>query len=84
LVAGLFILKHMHNLSDEALCDRCGPIRSRMTPSRPGYRNTMTQPSIMARSWVPRSGSLRTRYWEYGLLPRQPNSESSVAKPRRA
>src|ERR1700720_1548585 len=22
LVAGLFILKHMHNLSDEALCDR--------------------------------------------------------------
>jgi hypothetical protein len=22
-VAGLFILKHMHNLSDEALCDRC-------------------------------------------------------------
>ena len=23
LVAGLFILKHMHNLSDEMLCDRC-------------------------------------------------------------
>jgi transposase, IS5 family len=23
LVAGLFILKHMHNLSDEALCGRC-------------------------------------------------------------
>lgn len=22
VVAGLFILKHMHNLSDEALCDR--------------------------------------------------------------
>ena len=22
LIAGLFILKHMHNLSDEALCDR--------------------------------------------------------------
>jgi IS5 family transposase len=22
LVAGLFILKHMHNLSDETLCDR--------------------------------------------------------------
>jgi hypothetical protein len=22
LVAGLFILKHMHNLSDEALCER--------------------------------------------------------------
>src|SRR5215813_1610221 len=24
LVAGLFILKHMHNLSDEALCERMG------------------------------------------------------------
>ena len=24
LVAGLFILKHMHNLSDEALCERWG------------------------------------------------------------
>ena len=24
LVAGLFILKHTHNLSDEALCDRMG------------------------------------------------------------
>ena len=23
LVAGLFIIKNMHNLSDEALCDRC-------------------------------------------------------------
>ena len=27
LVAGLFILKHMHNLSDEALCDRWVEIR---------------------------------------------------------
>ena len=41
LVAGLFILKHMHNLSDEALCERwvenpyfqyfCGEVMSLMT-----------------------------------------------------
>jgi hypothetical protein len=30
-----------------------------LTPSRPRYRNAMTQPSIKVRSWVPRSGSLR-------------------------
>ena len=30
LVAGLFILKHMHILSDEALCDRSGGSRTRI------------------------------------------------------
>jgi hypothetical protein len=32
LVAGLFVLKHMHNLSDEVLCARTALMRS---PSRP-------------------------------------------------
>ena len=40
LVAGLFILKHMHNLSDEALCEsrlvRCPPLaHNSATPTYP-------------------------------------------------
>jgi IS5 family transposase len=51
LVAGLFILKHMHNLSDEALCDRwvenpyfqyfCGEVVFRHEP--PFDRSSLTR-----------------------------------------
>lgn len=51
LVAGLFILKHMHNLSDEALCDRWGRepvfsvfLRRGVVPARHAIRSLVADP----------------------------------------
>src|SRR5215467_14290338 len=77
LVAGLFILKHMHNLSDEALCDRwvenpyfqyfCGEVRSRSPryckkASRWRIELGRSRPKISSGSlWTPPSRRRRSR-----------------------
>ncbi len=47
LVAGLFIIKHMHNLSDEALCDRWW--RTRITNTSVGKWCSGTSCHLIAR-----------------------------------
>ena len=47
LVAGLFILKHMHNLSDEELCDRW--VRTRITNTSAGKWCSGTRCRLIAR-----------------------------------
>jgi len=47
LVAGLFILKHTHNLSDEALCDRW--VRTRISSTSAGKWCSGTNCRLIAR-----------------------------------
>src|SRR6476660_3744457 len=96
LVAGLFILKHMHNLSDEALCDRwvenpyfqyfCGEVVFRHEPpfdrsSLTRWRQRLGEEGASAKA---RPGHLTSLAAKSRLprLPPHPKAGSSCCMPR--